>query len=551
MGKTWVAAEIARAVLRGRTDLLRVQPRISERQNRKILFIAHQSEILNQAVRSFQRLGVINADQIGILYASFSPDILRLRLGSPEDQFNREVVFATPQTLDSHLDWLTSHPDHFTMVIFDEAHHTVAETWSNTAIATEDCEYRLGFTATPFRLDKNKILPSFASNLLSETTLSRGIYLGYLVEPTYVLCKPTSDAASERSRTIKIPELLAQPGVILAKLSEKLIKNGKLLRTVVFCDSIRNAERWSELIADHFQQKIGRPINRKVLHDETPKRERDETYKGFNSGLIDILFVKGLFDEGVDVPGIEGIVFLRQTKSLGKVLQQMGRGLRLAPGKRDVVVIDFISNYSNLTTLFQLMSLIDLGGSNKSRPKLPRTKETPPIDDDDLDETIISRLQIDRDVRVYIQNEYEKEKEIGLVEKVAALRARKTPLSEIRRELQVSRGGLSDKQFAELYRFRVPDYELKKSPNDLIKHSLDVIYQGMRDIAYGAEPGQKPKQTKEAGRLIIISTGLSSQMYNTMWDCFERGLSYADFCETVLEKHKQELIIGRRRLRRR
>lgn len=119
------------------------------------------------------------------------------------------------------------------------------------------------------------------------------------------------------------------------------------MQGLVFCSRREEAKRLSNLFNRQMNQQTKRPYRTKAITGENSQTERDEAAEQLERGDLDYIFTVDPFNEGVDIPHVNQIVMLRQTKSSIIFTQQLGRGLRKASGKDCVVVIDFIGNYTN------------------------------------------------------------------------------------------------------------------------------------------------------------------------------------------------------------
>ena len=545
LGKTWVAAEAAKTVLLGRNGInLGDQIRRSTHRTPRVLFIGGQAEILDQAIRTFIRRKVVLPENIGVFYETYNKDIRKLRKPKKVNNLiGPQVVFATPQSMQDQLVTLAQTPDYFSLVIIDEAHHAAADTWRALVSTLSRCEYLLGFTATPFRLDQKHLSPIFKSNGLYELTLSRGVYMGYLVDTAYSVYSPkrvSSEEELSKTYNISSKELLNSPDVILEKLQNHLLKDGSMLKTVVFCQEVKEAEQWAELIQNALQPRVRTAVTAKVLWHET--KDRQEILTAFEQGRIQILCVKDLLNEGVDIPSIEAVVFLRKTESKAKVLQQMGRGMRLYPGKLKLVVVDFTSNYSDVQELLGLASLIGLdfdgytegpGGGEAPEPREP----------------LLGEIELDREMQIYLQNEFQKEKERGIVEKVMRFRMEGRPKEEIRR----AAGNMPINQFEKIFGEKVPDKIIaERGAETWARTALQPIWVLMNNAAFYGSPGKRAVTAapKSLVRIMAQRIIISDAIFETVWECFEKNMSFEQFVKTMIERHSKEIQEGRRRLRR-
>lgn len=319
-GKTRIAAKAAKAIKADR-----------------VLYVAHTHEILDVAVEELE--------------AEFSSqDVLRLLTRDDLTQRAR-VWVATVQLLARHLALIESAT--FDLLIVDEFHHAAASTYREL-INSLSFRFLLGLTATPFRGDRQDIVDLCGGNVLVNFDLVNGINQGILCPYHYYGCFDSVDytkigrtnagySIRDLERALIIPE---RDAAILAKWNEKA--DGR--PTLAFCCSHRHAQR----VAGAFQAD-GVPAE--VYISDTDHLSRRRLLQRLKSGDLKVLCVVDVLNEGVDVPFVECLLFLRPTESKRIFFQQLGRGLRRYVGKSYCLVIDFIGNFSNAYRVLEYQSL--------------------------------------------------------------------------------------------------------------------------------------------------------------------------------------------------
>ena len=263
--------------------------------------------------------------------------------GSEKPAFTGGVTIATYQSASRRPDY----SDRFGLVIVDEAHHAPADGFASLL---EDLrpQYLLGMTATPWRGDERQLEDIFGNPTYS-VSIVEGMQLGYLAQVDYRMLVDdinwewvNSSLAGEVSlrdlnRQLFVPEL---DEAVVFKIRTHLDEMVKP-RCVVFCRSIQHAERVARQL--HAE---GWPT--RVLHSQLDRFEATKALRDFRSGTVPVIVAVDILNEGIDVPDVNMIVFLRVTHSRRIFVQQLGRGLRLSAGKTTVRVLDFVSDIRRL-----------------------------------------------------------------------------------------------------------------------------------------------------------------------------------------------------------
>lgn len=224
------------------------------------------------------------------------------------------------------------------LIVWDEAHHQAAGSWKAVREWAKDATH-IGLTATPCRLDGAGLGDWFEE-------MVTGPSVGWLIDnghlSTYRLFAP--NAADLRGVRTKMGDWVAsdlanamnRPSITGSAVEHyKQLCNGA--RAVVFCCNVEHSKQ----VAATFNQQS---IPARHVDGNTSNHERDASIALFRQGTIRILTNCDLFGEGLDIPGIEAAILLRPTQSVGLYLQQVGRALRAAPGKRDATILDHVGN---------------------------------------------------------------------------------------------------------------------------------------------------------------------------------------------------------------
>ncbi len=301
----------------------------------RILFLAHQKELLLQAERSFQKVNP--AWQTGFY------------IGSDRTVTETtEIVFASVQTLAQkrHLDRFAT--DQFDLIIVDEFHHAAATSYRKI-INHFTPRFLLGLTATPDRMDGADVYAICHHNVAFQMHFTAAIAEGFLTPFHYYGIHDTIDYSQIRriGRTYDASQL--EHRQLDREVADNIYhswEKHRQTKTIGFCSSIKQAE----YLAQVFREKGTTAF---ALTGQTTNRS--QYMKAFEQGEIDVLFTVDLFNEGVDIPKVDTLLFCRPTESVAIYTQQIGRGLRLAQDKSHCVIIDLIGNYRNVETKLKLL----------------------------------------------------------------------------------------------------------------------------------------------------------------------------------------------------
>ena len=297
----------------------------------RLLFVAHREEILRQSMRTFQQV---------LCDYNFGE-----KWYGGEEPTNYEHVFASKDTLNNRLDNLQLPEDYYDYIVIDEVHHVAAGSYRKI-IEYFKPKILLGLTATPERMDGYDITQDFDGTISAEIRLDDALNKGLLAPFHYYGITDSVDysevtwsrgqyVASELSRIYTYND--ARTGVILKSLETYLAaSNIHNVRALCFCVDQEHAR----YMAAKFTL-CG--LKADVLTSENSKM-RGILYRRLKNKGINYLFVVDMFNEGIDIPEVDTILFLRPTESLTIFIQQFGRGLRKAEGKTHVDIFDYVGN---------------------------------------------------------------------------------------------------------------------------------------------------------------------------------------------------------------
>ncbi|MGO9563062.1 MAG: DUF3427 domain-containing protein [Candidatus Korobacteraceae bacterium] len=295
-----------------------------------LLFLAHREELLRQARDRFRH--VLRDESFGDL------------LGGGEEPTSYDHLFATIQSFHSRSLLESQGVRHWDYAVLDEAHHVPAASYREIVSSLRP-RILLGLTATPERMDGESILPWFDNRIADEMRLWHAIERQYLVPFDYYGVHDGTDLSGVHwtRGSYAIGELeqsylgnARRANLIISEFCE-CYGDWRLARALGFCVSIAHAE----FMAESFRQ-AGIPAL--AITSESPSEERAQAASRLRNRDVSVLFTVDLFNEGVDIPEADCVLFLRPTESSTVFLQQLGRGLRLDTGKTTCLVLDFIGN---------------------------------------------------------------------------------------------------------------------------------------------------------------------------------------------------------------
>ncbi|MDD3305835.1 MAG: DEAD/DEAH box helicase family protein [Acetobacterium sp.] len=333
----------------------------------RILFVAHRDEILSQAEHSFKCV------RCELSTGHFN--------GTRKDT-EADIIFASVQTLGNpaYLEGGPFGPDAFDYIIIDEFHHAVADYYQNI-IDYFKPKFLLGLTATPERMDNQDVFALIDYELVYEVRLKEAINKGWLVPFRYYgiyddldyaqvdYCKGQYDAG-------QLAELASvnKRGNLIFKHYAKYGSR----RALGFCINRRHAL----YMTSYFRAQgiaCGAVISGTVNEDQRELvQDRETAISDLKTGKLAVIFSVDMFNEGLDIPELDMVMFLRPTQSPIVFLQQLGRGLRKSRGKSYLNVLDFIGNYKKANLVpFWLNSEIPPESAGKKGYQLPSEDDYP------------------------------------------------------------------------------------------------------------------------------------------------------------------------------
>lgn len=302
----------------------------------RLLFVAHREEILKQSLDTFR---VILKD----------PNFGDLLVGTHQPE-SLDHLFVSIQSFNSRELSTHTSKDFYDFIIVDEFHHAAADSYQKL-LSHYEPKILLGLTATPERMDGKDVLKYFEDTISAEMRLTDAINRK-LLSPFQYFCVTDTEDLSKLKWGKKGYEVRELEGIytantkrsnLIVKSIYKYVTDVNDVKGLGFCVSIEHAK----YMADFFNQ-VGIPSV--ALYGNVDAKTRRDAQHQLVTGEIRFIFVVDLYNEGIDIPEVNTILFLRPTESLTVFLQQLGRGLRLAEGKECLTVLDFVGqahkNYS-------------------------------------------------------------------------------------------------------------------------------------------------------------------------------------------------------------
>ncbi len=298
----------------------------------RLLFVAHREEILKQSLYTFR--AVLKDANFGDMFVgSYRPDSL-------------EALFISIQTFNAQEFTSKTTADYYDYIVVDEFHHAAAPTYQKL-LEYYQPKILLGLTATPERMDGKNILKYFDNRIAAEIRLPEAIDRKLLSPFQYFGVTDTVDLdtlkwsaggydKNELTKVYTFSGMAAEKraNMIIASLL-RYVTDIDAVKGLGFCVSVQHAEFMSRFFNEKGIPSI-------YLTGNSADEERKTAKNKLVSGEIRFIFVVDIYNEGVDIPEVNTVMFLRPTESLTIFLQQLGRGLRLAEGKECLTVLDFI-----------------------------------------------------------------------------------------------------------------------------------------------------------------------------------------------------------------
>ncbi len=316
----------------------------------RLLFVAHREEILRQSLHAFR--AVLNDWNFGGLVVG------------NETSLDPDNLFVSIQMYESRNLDRTFGADHFDYIVVDEFHHAAAPSYRRLLDHVKP-QALLALTATPERTDELDIMHYFGGHPSSEIRLPDAINRRLLAPFQYFCLSDNVDlkdvswrrgryVPAELDKVFTGNDLRAQ--LVITKVREVLL-DATRARGLGFCVSVQHAH----FMADRFNRA---GLRSEALDANTPSEQRRTVQRRLKDREINFVFVVDLFNEGVDIPEVDTVIFLRPTESLTVFLQQFGRGLRLHDEKDYLTVLDFVGQ-ANRSFRFDLRFRALLGSKSR------------------------------------------------------------------------------------------------------------------------------------------------------------------------------------------
>jgi len=339
------------------------------RHFKRTLFIAHREEILQQAKSSF--LHIMQGRTSGIYN------------GKVKDA-EAQSIFASITTLSMKQHLEVFEPDSFDLIIIDEFHHAAAASYQRVLNYFKP-KFLLGITATPDRNDNKDVYAICDGNVAYRIDFLEAIQRQWLAPFKYVGVYDETDY----SQLTWLGTRYAEDDLLKVQIREEMAENilqawkkHKQTRTLVFCSSIRQAV----FLSNYFNGQGFRTVS---LYSKQVDINRSQAIAMLDRGELDAIFTVDLFNEGIDIPSVDTLLFVRPTESLTVFTQQVGRGLRLHPDKENCVIIDLIGNYRNADIK---LSVFDTNPEAKKKKSIVEPT-VPQLCSFDLDIRVINLLE--------------------------------------------------------------------------------------------------------------------------------------------------------------
>lgn len=318
---------------------------------KKVLFLVHRNQLAIQTKKSYEKI-FPQSVSMGVICGK----------DSIEENKDKDIVFATVQTLSKDENLKLFSPDSRSAIILDESHHSTANTYQKIMNYFHP-ELWLGMTATPDKRDDyiegRNVYELFHHNIAAEIRLQQAMEDDLLCTFHYFGITDLSVVGDEDdARDLRDFQILTSDERVKHIVSQAHYYgySGDKVKGIIFCSKIKESEVLSEKLNHTINPDTGKYFRTIALNGSASEEERarsferlaaneGETVDGY--GPLDYILSVEILNEGVDIVEVNQVLMLRPTESPIVFIQQLGRGLRKAEGKEYVVVIDFIGNYRN------------------------------------------------------------------------------------------------------------------------------------------------------------------------------------------------------------
>lgn len=289
------------------------------RKGERVLVIAHRGELLEQASDKLYK-------STGLKTATEKAE--QTSLGS----FYR-VVVGSVQTLQREKRLNQFPPEYFDTIVIDEAHHAISDGYQRVLQHFEDANV-LGVTATPDRGDMRS-LGSYFESLAYEYSLPEAIKSGYLspIKALTIPLKLDLSNVKQQAGDFSTKDLGTALDPYLEQIAEEMKKQCFNRKTVVFLPLVKTSQKFRDILNQH---------GFKAAEVNGESGDREQVLKDYEEGKYNVLCNSMLLTEGWDCPSVDCVIVLRPTKVRALYSQMVGRGTRLAPGKKELLLLDFL-----------------------------------------------------------------------------------------------------------------------------------------------------------------------------------------------------------------
>lgn len=310
----------------------------AKRLGKRTLFLAHTMELVDQAADTFR---------------AFWPEVTVGRYVERTKEDDAFVVCGSIQSVALNLEHFQA--DDFGYLIIDEAHHAAADTYQKV-LAYFTPAFTLGLTATPERADDVDILDIF-KHTAHKLDIQTAVEIGELVPVRCIRIHTNIDLTKVRFNSVQYNIRDLESKIYVPERNQLIVDTWLRYvgdkRTVIFCASVKHAQE----IAERLHQA---GVAAAAVSGASKASERRELLARFEAGSLKVLCACDLLNEGWDCPATEVLFMARPTMSKVLYTQQLGRGMRLAPGKESLMVFDFVDNASQYNMPYSMHRLFRL-----------------------------------------------------------------------------------------------------------------------------------------------------------------------------------------------
>lgn len=305
----------------------------------RTLFIGHTKELITQAKNTFDNIWT---------------DVNTGMYVAEEKAKDSYVVCGSVQSISQNLDDFS--PEDFGYIIIDEAHHGTTNSYEKILNYFKP-SFTLGLTATPERADGEDLLQRF-QNVAHKLDLETAVNIGELVPIRCIRVKTNIDISDVRINGIKYNTQDLESKLFIPERNNTIVQTYlefvKDKKTVAFCASVGHAEDIAGLFNEY-------GIKAKAVSGNMKNSSRKEVLSSYENGDINVLCACDLLNEGWDSPNTQVLFMARPTMSKTLYMQQLGRGMRLAPDKEYLMIFDFIDNSNLFNAPYSIHRVFNIG----------------------------------------------------------------------------------------------------------------------------------------------------------------------------------------------